>query len=127
MKTTIRTLSSIFIVFTIAFASEVNLNEEAKSVNNSSSDKQAVNSDVAPIDIKLIQETRIKKAIKDKKYAESIHNKHLQEKSPSKTDIQEKDVLSSWAKDIQSKLTVINLKRENGKKAIELPSSPKSN
>ena len=124
---TIRALSSIFIVFTIAFASETNSNEEATSANNSSSDKQSVNSDVAPIDIKLIQETRIKKAIKDKKYAESTYNKHLQEKSASKADIQKKDVLSSWAKDIQSKLTVINLKRENGKKAIELPPSLKSN
>jgi len=124
---TIRALSSIFIVFTIAFASDTNSNEEATSVNNSSSNKQSVNSDVVPIDIKLIQETRIKKAIKDKKYAESTHNKHLQEKSASKADIQKKDVLSSWAKDIQSKLTVINLKRENGKKAIELPSSLKSN
>ena len=124
---TIRALSSIFIVFTIAFASDTNSNEEATSANNSSSDKQSVSSDVAPIDIKLIQETRIKKAIKDKKYAESTYNKHLQEKSASKADIQKKDVLSSWAKDIQSKLTVINLKRENGKKAIELPSSLNSN
>ena len=124
---TIRALSSIFIVFTIAFASDTNSNEEATSANNSSSDKQSVSSDVAPIDIKLIQETRIKKAIKDKKYAESTYNKHLREKSAGKADIQKKDVLSSWAKDIQSKLTVINLKRENGKKAIELPSSPKSN
>ena len=124
---TIRALSSIFIVFTIAFASETNSNEEATSTNNSSSDKQSVNSDIAPIGIKLIQETRIKKAIKDKKYADSIYNKHLQEKSASKADIQGKDVLSSWAKDIHSKLTVINLKRENGKKAIELPSSLKSN
>ena len=123
---TIRALSSIFIVFTIAFASETNSNEEATSANNSSSDKQSVNSDIAPIDIKLIQGTRIKKAIKDKKYAESIQNKHMQ-KSPSRTDIQKKDVLSSWAKDIQSKLTVKNLKRENGKKAIELPPSLKSN
>ena len=124
---TIRALSSIFIVFTIAFASDTNSNEEATSANNSSSDKQVVNSDVPLIDIKLIQETRIKKAIKDKKYAESTYNKHLQEKSASKADIQKKDVLSSWAKDIQSKLTIINLKRENGKKAIELPSSLKSN
>ncbi|MFL2989234.1 MAG: hypothetical protein ACJZ11_00785 [Candidatus Neomarinimicrobiota bacterium] len=124
---TIRALSSIFIVFTIAFASETNSNEEATSTNNSSSDKQSVNSDIAPIGIKLIQETRIKKAIKDKKYADSIYNKHLQEKSASKADIQGKDVLSSWAKDIHSKLTVINLKRENGKKAIELPPSLKSN
>lgn len=124
---TIRALSSIFIVFTIAFASETNSNEEATSTNNSSSDKQSVNSDIAPIGIKLIQETRIKKAIKDKKYADSIYNKHLQEKSASKADIQGKDVLSSWAKDIQSKLTVKNLKRENGKKVIELPSSLESN
>ena len=124
---TIRALSSIFIVFTIAFASDTNSNEEATSANNSSSDKQSVSSDVAPIDIKLIQEARIKKAIKDKKYAESTYNKHLQGKSASKADIQKKDVLSSWAKDIQSKLTIINLKRENGKKAIELPTSLKSN
>ena len=123
---TIRALSSIFIVFTIAFASETNSNEEATSANNSSSDKQSVNSDIAPIDIKLIQGTRIKKAIKDKKYAESIQNKHMQ-KSPIRTDLQKKDVLSSWAKDIQSKLTVKNLKRENGKKVIELPSSLESN
>ena len=113
-------------MFTIAFASETNSNEEATSANNSSSDKQSVNSDIAPIDIKLIQGTRIKKAIKDKKYAEFIQNKHMQ-KSPIRTDLQKKDVLSSWAKDIQSKLTVKNLKRENGKKAIELPSSLKSN
>ena len=124
---TIRALSSIFIVFTIAFASETNSNEEATSANNSSSDKQSVNSDIAPIGIKLIQETRIKKAIKSKKYADSIYNKHLQKKSASKADIQKKDVLNCWAKDIQSKLTVINLKRENGKKAIEFPPSFKSN
>lgn len=124
---TIRALSSIFIVFTIAFASDTNSNEEATSANNSSSDKQVVNSDVAPIDIKLIQETRIKKAIKDKKYAEAIYNKQLQVGNGSKADLHKKDVLSSWAKDIQSKLTVKNLKRENGKKAIELPSSLKSN
>ena len=124
---TIRALSSIFIVFTIAFASDTNSNEEATSANNSSSDKQSVSSDVAPINIKLIQETRIKKAIKDKKYAESTYNKQLQGKSASKADIQKKDVLSSWAKDIQSKLTVKNLKRENGKKVIELPSSLESN
>ena len=124
---TIRALSSIFMVFTIAFASDTNSNEEATSANNSSSDKQSINSDVPPIDIKVIQETRIKKAIKDKKYAESTYNKQLQEKSASKADIQKKDVLSSWAKDIQSKLTVKNLKRENGKKVIELPSSLESN
>ena len=124
---TIRALSSIFIVFTIAFSSDTNSIEEATSANNPSSDKQSVNSDVAPIDIKLIQETRIKKAIKDKKYADATYNKHLQEKSASKVDVQKKDVLSSWAKDIQSKLTVKNLKRENGKKVIELPSSLKSN
>ena len=123
----IRILSFIFIVFTIAFASDTNSIEEATSANNPSSDKQSVNSDVAPIDIKLIQETRIKKAIKDKEYADATYNKHLQEKSASKVDVQKKDVLSSWAKDIQSKLTVKNLKRENGKKAIELPPSLKSN
>ncbi len=124
---TIRILSSIFIVFTIAFASESNTKKESSHTTIKDNNKQSMGAEVTPVDIKLIQETRIKKAIKDKKYAEAIYNGQLQEKSASKADLQKKDVMSIWAKDIQSKLTVKNLKRENGKKVIELPSSLKSN
>ena len=76
MKSLLR-ISTIFIVFTFVFASENNLilAGENTDVNNTDSNIQAIDQEVLPIDVEKINESRIQKSIRDKKYAQSVLKK----------------------------------------------------
>ena len=128
-------ISTIFIVFTFVFASENNstIAGENSEVNNSDLNIQAFDSEVLHIDVEKINESRIQKSIREKKYAQSIlkkqqgAQKEQQEilESRIKKD-KEKSIFKRWASDARSKLSVITLKRENGNKTIKLPSTSES-
>ena len=70
-------ISTIFIVFTFVFASENNstIDGENTDVNNTDSNIQAIDSEVLPIDVEKINESRIQKSIMGKKYAQSVLKK----------------------------------------------------
>jgi len=128
-------ISTVFIVFTFVFASENNstIAGENKDVNDTDSNIQAIDLEVLPIDVEKINESRIQKSIREKKYAQSVLKKQqeaLKEhqeilESRIKKD-KEKSVFKRWASDARSKLSVVTLKRENGNKTIKLPSTPES-
>ena len=129
-------ISAIFIVFTFAFASENNstISGENTDVNNTDSNIQAIDSEVLPVDIEKINESRIQKSIREKKYAQSVLKKQqgAQKEQQDLLDSRikknkEKSVFKRWASDARSKISVITLKRENGNKTIKLPSTPESN
>ena len=134
MKSLFR-FSTIFIVFTFVFASENNpiVADENSEVNNTDSNIQAIDSEVLPIDVEKINESRIQKSIREKKYAQSILKKQQGAKKEQQELLEnqikkdkEKSVFKRWSSDARSKFSVITLKRENGNKAIKLPSSPES-
>ena len=128
-------ISTIFIVFTFVFASENNsiIAGENTDVNNTNSNIQAIDSEVLPIDVEKINESRVQKSIMGKKYAQSVLKKQ-QEGQKEQQELLEsrikkdkgKSVFQRWSSDARSKLSVITLKRENGNKTIKLPSSPDS-
>ena len=134
MKSLLR-ISTIFIVFTFVFASENNLiiAVENTDVNNTDSNIQAIDQEVLPIDVEKINESRIQKSIREKKYVQSVLKKQqgaLKEQqdlldSRIKKE-KEKSILKRWASDARSKLSVITLKSENGNRTIKLPSTPDS-
>ena len=128
-------ISTIFIVFTFIFASENNsiIVAENTDVNNIDSNIQAIDQEVLPIDVEKINESRIQKSIRDKKYAQSVLKKQqgAQRKQQDLLDSRikkdkEKSILKRWASDARSKLSVITLKRKNGNKTIKLSSTPDS-
>ena len=128
-------ISTIFIVFTFVFASENNpiVADENSEVNNSDSNIQAIDSEVLPIDVEKINESRIQKSIREKKYAQSILKKQQEAQKEQQELLEsqikkdkEKSVFKRWSSDARSKFSVITLKRENGNKAIKLPSTPDS-
>ena len=128
-------ISIIFIVFTFVFASENNstIDGENTDVNNTDSNIQAIDSEILPIDVEKINESRIQKSIMGKKYAQSVLKKQ-QEGQKEQQELLEsrikkdkgKSVFQRWSSDARSKFSVITLKRENGNKAIKLPSTPES-
>lgn len=128
-------ISTIFIVFTFIFASENNsiIVAENTDVNNIDSNIQAIDQEVLPIDVEKINESRIQKSIRDKKYAQSVLKKQ-QGAQKEQQDLlysrikkdKEKSILKRWASDARSKLSVITLKRKNGNKTIKLSSTPDS-
>ena len=128
-------ISTIFIFFTFVFASENNstIDGENTDVNNTDSNIQAIDSEVLPIDVEKINESRIQKSIREKKYAQSILKKQQKAKKEQQELLEsqikkdkEKSVFKRWSSDARSKFSVITLKRENGNKAIKLPSTPES-
>ncbi len=128
-------ISTIFIVFTFVFASENNsiIAGENTDVNNTDSNIQAIDQEVLPIDVEKINESRIQKSIREKKYAESVLKKQqgAQKEQQDLLDgrikkVKEKSIFKRWASDARSKLIVTTLERENGNKAIKLPSAPES-
>ena len=128
-------ISTIFIVFTFVFASENNsiVADENSEVNNSDSNIQAIDSEVLPIDVEKINESRIQKSVREKKYAQSILKKQQEAQKEQQELLEsqikkdkEKSVFKRWSSDARSKFSVITLKRENGNKAIKLPSTPES-
>ena len=62
-------ISTIFIVFTFVFALENNstISGENTDVNNTDSNIQAIDSEVLPIDVEKINESRIQKSVREKK------------------------------------------------------------
>ena len=134
MKSLFR-ISTIFIVFTFVFASENNpiVADENSEVNKTDSNIQAIDSEVLPIDVEKINESRIQKSIREKKYAQSVLKKQQETQKEHQEILEsrikkdkEKSVFKRWASDARSKLSVITLKTENGNKAIKLPSTPES-
>ena len=133
MKSLLR-ISAIFIVFTFVIASENNLiiAGENTDVNNTDSNIQAIDQEVLPIDVEKINESRIQKSIREKKYAQSVLKEQqgaMKEQQLLDSRIKkekEKSILKRWASDARSKLSVITLKSENGNKTIKLPSTPES-
>ena len=128
-------VSTVFIVFAFVFASENNsiIAGENTDVNNSDSNIQAIDSEVLPIDVEKINESRIKKSIREKKYAHSVLKKQQEGQKEQQKLLESrikkdkgKSVFQRWSLDARSKLSVITLKRENGNKTIKLPSTPDS-
>ena len=134
MKSLIR-VSSIFIVLSIAFASDAKeeMVNEVQVNNTESSNKQLLQSGVVPIDIEKINEVRIQKSIQDKKYAQKILKQHMDNNPNQKEDelsarkVDKKNVLKKWSADLRSKLPVVEFKGKNGEKTINLPSIPEPN
>ena len=134
MKSLIR-VSSIFIVLSIAFASETKeeLVSEVQVNNTETPDKQSLQSGVVPIDIEKINEVRIEKSIRDKRHSMTIL-KELKKKDAIKKDFIERqakksnknEILKRWSTDIHSKMSVVTIKGEDGSAALKLPSSPES-
>ena len=127
--------STIFIVFTFVFASENNsiVDGENTDVSNTDSNIQAIDQEVLPIDVEKINESRIQKSVREKKYAQSILKKQQEAQKEQQELLEsqikkdkEKSVFKRWSSDARSKFSVITLKRENGNKAIKLPSTPES-
>ena len=135
MKSLIR-VSSIFIVLSIAFASETKeeLVSEVQVNNTEAPDKQFLQSGVVPIDIEKINEVRIEKSIRDKRHSMTIL-KELKKKDAIKKDFIERqakksnknEILKRWSTDIHSKMSVVTIKGEDGSAALKLPSAPESN
>ena len=135
MKSLIR-VSSIFIVLSIAFASEIKeeLAGEVQVNSTEAPDKQLLQSNVAPIDIEKINEVRIEKSIRDKRHSMTVL-KELKKKDAIKKDFIEKqtkkinknEILKRWSTDIHSKMSVATIKGEDGSAALKLPSAPESN
>ena len=135
MKSLIR-VSSIFIVLSIAFASESKeeITGEVQVNNTEAPDKQLLQSGVTPIDIEKINEARIEKSIRDKRHSMTIL-KELKKKDAIKKDFIERqtkkssknEILKRWSTDIHSKMSVATIKGEDGTAAIKLPSAPESN
>lgn len=135
MKSLIR-VSSIFIVLSIAFASETKeeLVGEVQVNNTKAPDKQLLQSGVAPIDIEKINEVRIEKSIRDKRHSMTVL-KELKKKDAIKKDFIERqtkksskdEILKRWSTDIHSKMSVATIKGEDGSAALKLPSAPESN
>ena len=135
MKSLIR-VSSIFIVLSIAFASETKeeLAGEVQVNNTEVPDKQLLQSGVTPIDIEKINEVRIEKSIRDKRHSMTVL-KELKKKDAIKKDFIERqtkksskdEILKRWSTDIHSKMSVATIKGEDGSAALKLPSAPESN
>ena len=134
MKSLIR-VSSIFIVLSIAFASEAKkeMVSEVQVNSTEASNKQLLQPGAVPIDIEKIKEVRIQKSIQDKKYAQKILKQHMDNNPNQKKDelsarkVDKKNVLKKWSADLRSKLSVVKFKGKNGEKTINLPSIPESN
>ena len=135
MKSLLR-VSSIFIVLSIAFASETkeDLVSEVQVDNTEAPDKQLLQSGIAPIDIEEINEVRIEKSIRDKRHSMTVL-KELKKKDAIKKDFIEREtkksskdeILKRWSTDIHSKMSVATIKGEDGSAALKLPSASESN
>ena len=135
MKSLIR-VSSIFIVLSIAFASDTKeeLVSEVQVNNTEGPDKQLLHSGVVPVDIEKINEARIEKSIRDKRHSMTIL-KELKKKDTIKKEFIERqtkkssknEILKRWSADIHSKMPVATIKGEDGSAALKLPSAPESN
>ena len=135
MKSLIR-VSSIFIVLSIAFASEAKeeMVSEVQVNSTEAPSEQLIQSGVVPIDIEKINEVRIEKSIREKRHSMTVL-KELKKKDAIKKDFIERqtktsskdEILKRWSTDIHSKMSVATIKGEDGSAALKLPSDPESN
>ena len=139
---TISKISSILMLFTFAFASDAKtaMSESAENIKNVAPVKQLIKSElvstneVVPFNIDQMKKSRIEKSIRHKKYTDAVL-KNLKSSEKAQKNITEdfvhesrkKDVLKRWSTDINSKATVINVKKLNGESAFKLPSASKTN
>lgn len=118
MKDLLR-FSSIFIIIAFAYSSETkSLSDlESKIESRSESITKAPSSvEVAPIDVEKIKDYRLKKAIKDKKYANGIINgklssDHTKESLVTK-NANNKNFIQRIVTEVRSKLSVMTLKAD---------------
>ena len=127
-------ISSIFVLLTLAFASE-NKNEviEQNQVKLNKIAKGSTELEMPSIDIQKINDVRIEKSIRDKKYAEVLL-KNAKVKNAERNQLIKKqlknsnksDVLKRWSTDLRSKFLIGTIKGEDGARALKLPSAPES-
>ena len=94
-------------------------------------ESEEVNKEVVPVDVEKINSIRLQKSIKAKKHAtitlQEQKNKALYQNEfagvQQVKEVQQKNVLRKWSSDIDSKLPVVILKDESGKKAVKLPTN----
>ena len=118
MKDLLR-FSSIFIIIAFAYSSETkSLSDlESKIESRSESITKAPSSvEVSPIDVEKMKDYRLKKAIKDKKYANGIVNGKLnsdQNKNSLVTkNANNKNFIQRIVTEVRSKLSVMTLKND---------------
>ena len=134
---------SIFIALAITFAANNNfkvVEEDAASnavktlnLNNKIEiiESEGATKEVVPVDVKKINRIRLQKSMKAKKHAtitlKEQKNKALYQNEfagvQQVKEVQQKNVLRKWSSDIDSKLPVVILKDESGKKAVKLPTN----
>ena len=118
MKDLLR-FSSIFIIIAFAYSSETkSLSDlESKIESRSESITKAPSSvEVSPIDVEKMKDYRLKKAIKDKKYANGIVNgklssDHTKESLVTKNS-NNKNFIQRIVTEVRSKLSVMTLKND---------------
>ena len=129
-------VSAIFIVFSILFASDtsIDLVNEVQASDSEISDKKTNESASIPINVDYVKNMRFEKAVLKKKKSEIILKEQKDKKEAEKKYLEDQlikadqsSILKKWSKDIRSKFSVGTLKKENGESAIQLPSSSKKN
>jgi len=118
MKDLLR-FSSIFIIIAFAYSSETkSLSDlESKIESRSESITKAPSSvEVSPIDVEKMKDYRLKKAIKDKKYANGIVNGKLNSDQNKKSlvtkNANNKNFIQRIVTEVRSKLSVMTLKND---------------
>ena len=118
MKDLLR-FSSIFIIIAFAYSSETkSLSDlESKIESRSESITKAPSSvEVSPIDVEKMKFYRLKKAIKDKKYANGIVNGKLNSDQNKKSlvtkNANNKNFIQRIVTEVRSKLSVMTLKND---------------
>ena len=97
-------------------------------------ESEEVTKEVVPVDVEKINRIRLKKSMKAKKHAtitlQEQKNKALYQNEfagvQQVKEVQQKNVLRKWSSDINSKLPVVILKDESGKKAVKFPTNNNS-
>ena len=97
-------------------------------------ESEEVTKEVVPVDVEKINRIRLQKSMKAKKHAtitlQEQKNKALYQNEfagvQQVKEVQQKNVLRKWSSDINSKLPVVILKNESGKKAVKLPTNNNS-
>ena len=97
-------------------------------------ESEEVTKEVVPVDVEKINRIRLQKSMKAKKHAtitlQEQKNKALHQNEfagvQQVKEVQQKNVLRKWSSDINSKLPVVILKNESGKKAVKLPTNNNS-
>ena len=132
MKDLLR-FSSIFIIIAFAYSSETKslADLESKIESRSESITKAPSSvEVAPIDVEKMKDYRLKKAIKDKKYANGIINGELSSDQTKESlvtkNANNKNFIQRIVNEVRSKLSVMTLKNDKPS-VVEFHAVPEKN